>query len=386
MTTLKPQLIRAGNDLVSPDGVDVETDRLVQDTLDLQNLDAPSAKDHTKQPSHPSPLGAGPAAPHQNQALRHAEKDALNDQTTNPQTSTGGFYDDNDDTEFDGEDGGVHDEDHEYGDQDVDDGLDDDLMDKISSSPSIDDGKYTLPPIWPSRTAARSQVSDFTHFPLSTPVRNVIDSSSSSSPFTSTPDYFPLSLAVKHSDHHHQGGYLADMDELFYDAPTEISGYMDQLDCQSEEQLDATEIEGDNLRNFLFPVNDPLLQPAESEDQSGDEANYNSDESDWEDEREEFESEFESDDDDSDLFYFTSDTRFIDSGWGGQYLRELEDIDFEFVYALHTFVATVEGQANATKGDTMVLLDDSNSYWWLVRVVKDGSIGKSAFYPRGGHF
>jgi SH3 domain len=54
----------------------------------------------------------------------------------------------------------------------------------------------------------------------------------------------------------------------------------------------------------------------------------------------------------------------------------LEDIDFEFVYALHTFVATVEGQANAAKGDTMVLLDDSNSYWWLVRVVKDGSIGR----------
>lgn len=54
-----------------------------------------------------------------------------------------------------------------------------------------------------------------------------------------------------------------------------------------------------------------------------------------------------------------------------------EDIDFEFVYALHTFIATVEGQANATKGDTMVLLDDSNSYWWLVRVVKDGSIGTS---------
>lgn len=53
----------------------------------------------------------------------------------------------------------------------------------------------------------------------------------------------------------------------------------------------------------------------------------------------------------------------------------IEDIDFEFVYALHTFVATVEGQANASKGDTMVLLDDSNSYWWLVRVVKDGSIG-----------
>ena len=56
-------------------------------------------------------------------------------------------------------------------------------------------------------------------------------------------------------------------------------------------------------------------------------------------------------------------------------LQDSEDIDFEFVYALHTFVATVEGQANATKGDTMVLLDDSNSYWWLVRIVKDSSIG-----------
>jgi hypothetical protein len=79
-------------------------------------------------------------------------------------------------------------------------------------------------------------------------------------------------------------------------------------------------------------------------------------------------------DDDSDNF-FSDDPRFVDSGWGGECLRETEDIDFEFVYALHTFVATVEGQANATKGDTMVLLDDSNSYWWLVRIVKDSSIG-----------
>jgi hypothetical protein len=80
-------------------------------------------------------------------------------------------------------------------------------------------------------------------------------------------------------------------------------------------------------------------------------------------------------DDDSHDISFSDDPRFVDSGWGGECLRETEDIDFEFVYALHTFVATVEGQANATKGDTMVLLDDSNSYWWLVRVVKDSSIG-----------
>jgi hypothetical protein len=45
------------------------------------------------------------------------------------------------------------------------------------------------------------------------------------------------------------------------------------------------------------------------------------------------------------------------------------------MYAFHSFVATVEGQANATKGDMLVLLDDSNSYWWLVRVVKDNTVG-----------
>lgn len=71
------------------------------------------------------------------------------------------------------------------------------------------------------------------------------------------------------------------------------------------------------------------------------------------------------DDDDDDMMDKISSSPSIED----------EDIDFEFVYALHTFVATVEGQANATKGDTMVLLDDSNSYWWLVRVVKDSSIG-----------
>jgi hypothetical protein len=46
------------------------------------------------------------------------------------------------------------------------------------------------------------------------------------------------------------------------------------------------------------------------------------------------------------------------------------------MYALHSFAATVEGQANATKGDMLVLLDDSNSYWWLVRIVRDHTVGK----------
>lgn len=85
------------------------------------------------------------------------------------------------------------------------------------------------------------------------------------------------------------------------------------------------------------------------------------------------------DDDDRDLLSLV-DSRFLDPTCPTECLLNPEDIDFEFVYALHTFVATVEGQANATKGDTMVLLDDSNSYWWLVRVVKDSSIGKACYH------
>ena len=52
-----------------------------------------------------------------------------------------------------------------------------------------------------------------------------------------------------------------------------------------------------------------------------------------------------------------------------------EEIDFQYVYALRTFVATEQGQANAYKGDAMILLNDTNSYWWLVRLVKDSSVG-----------
>lgn len=52
-----------------------------------------------------------------------------------------------------------------------------------------------------------------------------------------------------------------------------------------------------------------------------------------------------------------------------------EHIDFDLVYALHTFLATVEGQASVVKGDQLTLLDDSNSYWWLVRVLKTSAVG-----------
>ncbi|CAG8754871.1 14937_t:CDS:2, partial [Cetraspora pellucida] len=43
--------------------------------------------------------------------------------------------------------------------------------------------------------------------------------------------------------------------------------------------------------------------------------------------------------------------------------------------SLPTFHATVEGQANVVKGDSLSLLDDSNSYWWLVKVLPSDEIG-----------
>ncbi|CAG8658557.1 15939_t:CDS:2, partial [Racocetra fulgida] len=52
-----------------------------------------------------------------------------------------------------------------------------------------------------------------------------------------------------------------------------------------------------------------------------------------------------------------------------------ENIDFSLVYALHNFKATVEGQTTVDKGDSLNLLDDSNSYWWLVKVVKTEEVG-----------
>ena len=52
-----------------------------------------------------------------------------------------------------------------------------------------------------------------------------------------------------------------------------------------------------------------------------------------------------------------------------------ENINFDLVYALHTFVATVEGQASVVKGDALILMEDTNIYWWLVEVLKTREVG-----------
>ncbi|KAL0083288.1 hypothetical protein F4703DRAFT_1953340, partial [Phycomyces blakesleeanus] len=69
-------------------------------------------------------------------------------------------------------------------------------------------------------------------------------------------------------------------------------------------------------------------------------------------------------DDDEDSSTFTSSPSIPD-----------ENIDFNLVYVLRTFIATVEGQASVVKGDSLTLMDDSNSYWWLVKALQTSEVG-----------
>ena len=132
----------------------------------------------------------------------------------------------------------------------------------------------------------------------------------------------------------------------------------------------GTSMSSIDLADLLLPIHDPLLDDPPSPSSTSSNSWESASDSDPD-------SLDQINSDDVNDAFLNLDSRYVDVGWGGECLRDTEDIDFEFVYALQTFVATVEGQANATKGDTMVLLDDSNSYWWLVRVVKDSSIGMS---------
>ncbi|KAI6023606.1 hypothetical protein PISMIDRAFT_19581 [Pisolithus microcarpus 441] len=52
-----------------------------------------------------------------------------------------------------------------------------------------------------------------------------------------------------------------------------------------------------------------------------------------------------------------------------------ESIDFDLMYSLHTFQGMVEGQASIVKGDSLFLVDDMSSYWWLVHVLKTQDVG-----------
>ncbi|KAL8730367.1 MAG: hypothetical protein Q9166_004132 [cf. Caloplaca sp. 2 TL-2023] len=397
------------------------------DTIDLQDHDSPSAKDHTRQPAHPAPYGDGPPAPHQERALKHAEQETAVElhHTRSPRVSQdlsgkelqllqedGDGYVNPDliiphqDQQFSQRNGatlGSTGAETDSGDTEGDEGLEDELMDKISSSPSIDEGGYSTPLPWPSRADSLYPARPLQGTP-SPPARRDL----SSSPFVSTPLHFPLFPTQKEqgSDnlsevHHHQGGYEIDDDQNQQTAAddsfsSEMRDHIGPLISEQHLEPSKDDWEGlsesygadmdlADLRHLLLPSDDPLLDTgfddADLSTTSSESASITSGSSlngsariaNHEDDLDDDDD--DDDDDDTEDFSFKNDPRYIDSGWGGECLRDTEDIDFEFVYALHTFIATVEGQANASKGDTMVLLDDSNSYWWLVRVVKDSSIG-----------
>lgn len=358
------------------------------DTLDLQSHDSPSAQDHSRSPTY-TPYVHGSVGTHHREALRHAEEAAYNERRSSPRASMDesnpnnmtrirqydSAEDDEDEEHPDGADGDAHQEgDYDEGNDEGDDDPEDDLMDKISSSPSIEDGKYPYF-IWPPRVDSRKHGALLV--PSPTPIRGISPPStkySSAPTFATTKDTHLVSRHLSGPSRENSQDSLGkcDLTASSQDSDDQSRHVSATLLVQSVDTgSDVWELGG--IAEYLLPINDPFLDDEDEDD------NRPCDRSElgWVDEGDPWYEEWSSSDDDTDDFLFTQDSRFIDSGWGGECLRETEDIDFEFVYALHTFVATVEGQANATKGDTMVLLDDSNSYWWLVRVVKDGSIGKS---------
>lgn len=364
------------------------------DTLDLQDSETPSAKDHTRQPTHPAPLGLGPAAPHQDAEIRHVEEERTAEEHHLADAwASGGLTQDSSDSYDDSLESPRQDvhtrtgtpyadsSSHQYGgdeldttDTDAEDHPEEELMDdKISSSPSIDDGVYIFPSTWPVRDTSLSTnrppaVERMARAP-DVPIR--VESARAR-----------LAYAQKNpssDDHHLRSEYISpSQTPVVASAPVDTKtrwGLLRRTQAASEAvpASDGSSVfprsgpkagERGSFAQALLGARQPRASrqtatlPVSAKDDIPGSA-----QPDYE------------DDEPNDVF-FSSDSRFVDSGWGGECLRDVEDIDFEFVYALHNFVATVDGQANATKGDTMVLLDDSNSYWWLVRVVKDSSIGE----------
>lgn len=425
------------------------------DTIDLQDQDAPTAADHHKHPE------SGGIAPHQAAQFQHVQEERRSEEETladawNMAGQHGNEQGANGQTDSEAEKKKTEGTDAANGEAEdgSDDEDDDDMMDRMSSSPSIEDGAFirnsldsaTRTPLLGPGTPQHADYeratfnqsptptmdsSPFAEVPRHLPLRLGIPRSQSTavlqfsavdslSPSVHTPEPSPLITTAAFagflsasSEHHRlQGRYESGPergpgstqlpeDEGFCEDEKESTK---ETVCISEETIrDDVETQGTvrtqlpirgnafaqqradhkaskildrnhapdheattDVPQALSPFADHLVNPrlplATIDDQ-------------WESDFSEELTEQDIKDDDADAF-LNLDDRFIDSGWGGECLRETEDIDFEFVYALHTFVATVEGQANATKGDTMVLLDDSNSYWWLVRVVKDSSIGK----------
>ncbi|KAH7144453.1 hypothetical protein B0J13DRAFT_444010 [Dactylonectria estremocensis] len=388
----------------------------------------PSAQDHTKSPRSATFASSNSLAPHQAETIREVSNDTADEQSRSPRISwdhgdTGDIHrfaeelvagpnqpeqrDSDDNKRMTQEDalavaqnGGISSSDEGDLDGDADD-LDDDMMDKISSSPSIEDGGCcpTVTPVaWPRR------VSSLSAFKNTTSDTTRSSGQKPPSPYPDAPRHQPSHITYAQlprplpvpPKHHLRREYLEcsaakrkadpehDLDPYKQHNSDRWIGNNTVRKKKEDDKPTAGEFKaikrkesviGNRGRGNSYGCSQTLNSLDSIEEETTEEDGFDIPAVDHHDMPLMFpyEGSFE-DDDDSDLS-FPDDTRFIDSGWAAKCLQDTEDIDFEFVYALHTFVATVEGQANATKGDTMVLLDDSNSYWWLVRVVKDSSIG-----------
>ncbi|RYP79105.1 hypothetical protein DL771_000083 [Monosporascus sp. 5C6A] len=391
------------------------------DTIDLQDRSAPSAKDHRRPPPQSTTFN-GLLAPHQAETIREVVEDRADEECRSPQLSwangdsgdlsqhpealayhVANSINRNNMQQQDAlvaaaQNGGAVSDDADMG-AEGDEDLDDDMMDKISSSPSIEDGGYTLPSPWPRRVDSLHHSVSYSDAPSSPG----LSEARSSSPYLDAPEHPPLQSLSRQASkaavdasscHHHLPGeytgrgedHDARDDRDYGTDHTEVNENDESARCDSTDYEDPyEEMEQGNLSSSFeksIEFVERRIQSVGAPRQAMEQARQRHPDSPTIDPELDRDDGYDftipydaSEDDDDDDFPFTDDPRYIDSGWDGECLQDSEDIDFEFVYALHTFVATVEGQANATKGDTMVLLDDSNSYWWLVRVVKDSSIG-----------
>ncbi|ROT42094.1 hypothetical protein SODALDRAFT_335943 [Sodiomyces alkalinus F11] len=393
------------------------------DTIDLQDRKTPSAKDH----SHSHAKGPSPLAPHQAGTLREVAQETAEENARSPRVSwsngdaigdlqqhaedisagasnthdPNGSHKDRDlaaseatmqqqqrDSLAVAQNGGLSGNiDESDADGDTDDSLEDDLMDKISSSPSIEDDSL------PTTRACFS--------PTRSPA---LGDPRSSSPYLEIPEHPPMNsihprqhskasveLSPRHAtddEHERERERERARDEHEHDecSNNETADTLDDtLPSDTNVGLDAAETHG----TFeVRPLNIIKIRDSRHRDFAARRAEMEKTERvkavgqfvDENDENDDpltmlYEASLEDDDDFTAPLLDDPKPNCVNAAWADKCLHRTEDIDFDFVYALHTFVATVEGQANATKGDTMVLLDDSNSYWWLVRVVKDSSIG-----------
>ena len=186
---------------------------LCSDTIDLQDSNAPSAKDH----SHNRLQGSDSTAPHQANTLREVAHQAAEDESRSPRLSwASGNEQQGQDDLADGVKRRMQQQDDQNeqqqqqqlanaqnggsgassSDEGEDDDLDDDMMDRISSSPSIDDGAYPASPLpspawrsWPRRVSSLQHLRE--HY-TAAELSSTEEHPSSSSPYHDAPEHVPL--------------------------------------------------------------------------------------------------------------------------------------------------------------------------------------------------